>query len=226
MTTVTAPDYDAIKTRQQATWSSGDYAVIGTTLQIVGETLCEAVDIAAGERRARRRGRQRQRVARRRTPRRDVTASDYVPALLERHSRPRRRRRPDDRRAGGRRRSAAIRGRLVRRGAVDVRRDVHAQPGAVSGRARARLPSRWHGSASRTGRPMASSARCSRSSAATSPPPAGVRSPLEWGTEARLTELLGSKCSHARDPPQGLRVPLPLGGGLVRHVPRATTGRR
>ena len=71
MTTVTAPDYDAIKTRQQGTWSSGDYAVIGTTLQIVGETLCEAVDIAAGERRARRRRRQRQRVARRRTPRRD-----------------------------------------------------------------------------------------------------------------------------------------------------------
>ena len=50
MTTVTAPDFDAIKTRQQGTWSSGDYAVIGTTLQIVGETLCEAVDIAAGER--------------------------------------------------------------------------------------------------------------------------------------------------------------------------------
>lgn len=44
------PDFAAIKARQQATWASGDFAVIGTTLQIVGETLAEAVDIRAGER--------------------------------------------------------------------------------------------------------------------------------------------------------------------------------
>src|SRR5262249_473028 len=44
------PDYAAIKSRQQTTWSAGDYAVIGTTLQIVGESLCEAIDIKAGER--------------------------------------------------------------------------------------------------------------------------------------------------------------------------------
>ena len=55
MTTATlartaAPDYAAIKQRQQATWAAGDYAVIGTTLQIVGESLCEAVDLRAGER--------------------------------------------------------------------------------------------------------------------------------------------------------------------------------
>ena len=41
-------DLEAIKEKQQATWASGDYAVIGTTLQIVGETLCEAVDVSAG----------------------------------------------------------------------------------------------------------------------------------------------------------------------------------
>jgi SAM-dependent methyltransferase len=49
--TLTAPpavDFDAIKTRQQATWASGDYAVVGTTLQIVGETLCESLDLRAG----------------------------------------------------------------------------------------------------------------------------------------------------------------------------------
>jgi len=45
-----APDFTTIKQRQQATWSAGDYAVIGTTLQIVGERLCEAVDLRAGER--------------------------------------------------------------------------------------------------------------------------------------------------------------------------------
>ena len=44
-----APDLRAIKTKQQAAWSSGDYAVIGTTLQIVGEQLAEAMDLRAGQ---------------------------------------------------------------------------------------------------------------------------------------------------------------------------------
>ncbi len=43
------PDLAAIKTRQQATWASGDYAVIGTTLSLVGESLCESVDLRAGQ---------------------------------------------------------------------------------------------------------------------------------------------------------------------------------
>src|SRR5215475_489999 len=43
-------DFTAVKTRQQAMWASGDFAVIGTTLQIVGESLCEAVDLEAGSR--------------------------------------------------------------------------------------------------------------------------------------------------------------------------------
>jgi len=42
------PDFTAIKQRQQATWASGDFAVIGTTLQIVGESLAEAADVHAG----------------------------------------------------------------------------------------------------------------------------------------------------------------------------------
>ena len=42
------PDFEAIKRRQQATWASGDFAVIGVTLQIVGENLAEAADIRAG----------------------------------------------------------------------------------------------------------------------------------------------------------------------------------
>jgi ubiquinone/menaquinone biosynthesis C-methylase UbiE len=45
----TALDLKAIKARQQATWSSGDYAVIGTTLQIVGECLAESMDLRAGQ---------------------------------------------------------------------------------------------------------------------------------------------------------------------------------
>ncbi len=42
---VAAPDFAAIKKRQQATWSAGDYAVVGITLQLVGERLCEAVGV-------------------------------------------------------------------------------------------------------------------------------------------------------------------------------------
>jgi ubiquinone/menaquinone biosynthesis C-methylase UbiE len=48
-TSPAAPDFAAIKTRQQATWASGDYALIGTTLSIVGESLAEAMDLRAGQ---------------------------------------------------------------------------------------------------------------------------------------------------------------------------------
>jgi ubiquinone/menaquinone biosynthesis C-methylase UbiE len=77
------PDLAAIKARQQAMWASGDFAVIGTTLQIVGEMLCEAVDLGAGERVldvAAGNGNATLAAARRFA---DVTSTDYVPALLE-----------------------------------------------------------------------------------------------------------------------------------------------
>src|SRR5476649_2779728 len=77
-------DFVAIKSRQQRAWSSGDYAVVGVTLQIVGEMLCEAVDlrsiqrvldVAAGN------GNATLAAARRFA---DVVSTDYVGALLER----------------------------------------------------------------------------------------------------------------------------------------------
>jgi ubiquinone/menaquinone biosynthesis C-methylase UbiE len=77
-------DLKALKTRQQAAWSSGDYARIGTTLQIVGEELCEALDVRAGQRVldiAAGNGNASLAAARRGC---DVVATDYVPALLER----------------------------------------------------------------------------------------------------------------------------------------------
>ncbi|MDM0014887.1 class I SAM-dependent methyltransferase [Variovorax sp. J22P168] len=79
-----APDYAAIKQRQQATWASGDYTVVGTTLQIVGETLAEAVDLRAGERVldvAAGNGNATLAAARRYA---EVTSTDYVQALLDR----------------------------------------------------------------------------------------------------------------------------------------------
>ena len=78
------PDYTAIKQRQQATWAAGDYAVVGTTLQIVGERLCEAIDLHAGARVldvAAGNGNVTLAAARRFA---DVTSTDYVAALLER----------------------------------------------------------------------------------------------------------------------------------------------
>jgi SAM-dependent methyltransferase len=82
-TTQPSVDLVAVKERQQATWASGDYAVIGTTLQLVGETLCEAVDVQSGWKVldvAAGNGNASLAAARRGC---DVIASDYVPALLE-----------------------------------------------------------------------------------------------------------------------------------------------
>ena len=80
---IRTPDLAAVKQRQQATWASGDYAVIGTTLQIVGEPLAEAADLRAGERVldvAAGNGNATLAAARRFA---DVTSTDYVPALLD-----------------------------------------------------------------------------------------------------------------------------------------------
>lgn len=77
-------DLEALKARQQAAWSSGDYALIGTTLQIVGEQLCEALDVRSGQKVldvAAGNGNVSLAAARRWC---DVVATDYVPALLER----------------------------------------------------------------------------------------------------------------------------------------------
>jgi ubiquinone/menaquinone biosynthesis C-methylase UbiE len=77
-------DLGAIKGRQQAAWSSGDYAVVGNTLQIVGETLCEAVDLRSTERVldvAAGSGNATLAAARRFA---DVVSTDYVASLLDR----------------------------------------------------------------------------------------------------------------------------------------------
>ena len=82
-TTSATPELDAIKAKQNATWSSGDFGIIGTTLQIVGESLCEAVDLRAGSTVldvAAGNGNCSLAAARRWC---DVTSTDYVPALLE-----------------------------------------------------------------------------------------------------------------------------------------------
>jgi len=80
----TTIDYAAVKDKQRSAWASGDYAVIGTTLQIVGELLAEAcdvhwdedvLDVAAGN------GNATLAAARRGG---NVTSTDYVMDLLDR----------------------------------------------------------------------------------------------------------------------------------------------
>lgn len=78
-----APDYAAIKAKQQAAWGSGDYAIVGATLNIVGERLAEAADINPGERVldvAAGNGNATLAAARRFA---NVTSTDYVGSLLE-----------------------------------------------------------------------------------------------------------------------------------------------
>ena len=109
-TTMNAPtDFNALKSRQQTAWASGDYAVIGTTLQIVGEQLAEAcdlrwdervLDVAAGNGNA-------TLAAARRGCR--VTSTDYVAAPARPRRRAGARRAPGGRVPGGRRRGAAVR---------------------------------------------------------------------------------------------------------------------
>jgi ubiquinone/menaquinone biosynthesis C-methylase UbiE len=82
-TTPVVSDLAAVKRRQQTTWSAGNYGVIGTTLTLTGELLCEAVNLRSGQRVldvAAGNGNATLAAARRWA---DVTSTDYVPALLE-----------------------------------------------------------------------------------------------------------------------------------------------
>jgi ubiquinone/menaquinone biosynthesis C-methylase UbiE len=84
MQTASPTELKALKAKQQGAWSSGDYAIVGTTLQIVGEELCEAVDLRAGQRVldvAAGNGNATLAAARRFA---EVVSTDYVPSLLAR----------------------------------------------------------------------------------------------------------------------------------------------
>lgn len=184
----TTIDFTAIKQRQQATWATGDYAVIGTTLQIVGETLCEAVDVSAGERVldvAAGNGNATLAAARRFA---DVTSTDYVGALLER----------------GKERAAAERLPVTfqeadaealpfANGSFDVALSTFGvmftpnQEQAASELRRVVRKGGRIGLASWT--PDSFIGQLFKVIGKHVPPPAGISPPALWGTEARLREL-------------------------------------
>jgi SAM-dependent methyltransferase len=194
---VTAPDLVAVKRRQQAAWSSGDYAVVGTTLQIVGEELCEALDLRAGWKVldvAAGNGNASLAAARRWC---DVVATDYVPALLGRA-----RERADAERLRIAFREADAEALPFPDGSFDA---VVSTFGAMftpdQERAAAELvrvcrPGGKIGLANWT--PEGFVGQLFKAIGRHVPPPAGARSPAQWGTGARLAELFEAHAASIR----------------------------
>jgi SAM-dependent methyltransferase len=180
----------AVKTKQQGAWSAGDYAVVGTTLQIVGESLCEALDLRAGERVldvAAGNGNATLAAARRWA---DVISTDYVPALLERG-----RVRADAEGLAVRFEPADAEALPYANASFDVVLSTFGvmftpdQEQAAAEMLRVCKPGGRIGLANWT--PGSFIGRLFKLIGSYLPPPAGVQSPALWGTEARLRELFG-----------------------------------
>ena len=192
--TITPPvaDFVAVKQKQQVAWSAGDYAVIGTTLQIVGENLCEALDLRAGQRVldvAAGNGNATLAAARRWC---DVVSTDYVGALLER----------------GRARASAE-GMAIQFEEADAENLPYPyasfdivlstfgvmftpdQERAAGELARVCKPGGKIGLANWT--PTSFIGDLFKLIGRYIPPPAGIKSPSLWGTEERLRVLFGER---------------------------------
>ena len=190
-----AIDLVAAKSRQRAAWSTGDYAVVGTTLQIVGENLCEALDLRSGERVldvAAGNGNATLAAARRWC---DVTSTDYVPSLLE----------------SGRARALAE-GHTIEFQEADAEdlpfpdasfdavmstfgvMFTPNQDKAASELARVCKPGGRIGLANWT--PESFIGQLFKTIGRYIPPAAGVKSPSLWGTKARLEQLFGKSAQE------------------------------
>jgi SAM-dependent methyltransferase len=192
-----APDLAAIKARQKAAWSSGDFAVIGTTLQIVGETLCEAVDLRSGAKVldvAAGNGNATLAAARRFA---SVTSTDYVPALLARGAE-----RADAEGLEVEFREADAENLPFPDGHFDVVLSTFGvmftpdQPRAAFELLRVCKSGGTIGLACWT--PSGFLGDLFSVMARHLPPPAGLRSPMEWGDERKLDALLGAGAAELR----------------------------
>ncbi|SPB18861.1 methyltransferase type 11 [Caballeronia novacaledonica] len=185
-----AADLAAVKVRQQAAWSTGNYAVVGTTLQIVGENLCEALDLRSGSRVldvAAGNGNATLAAARRYC---DVMSTDYVSSLL------------DAGRARAEAEGLAVQFQEADAEALpfaDASFDVVMstfgvmftpnQEQAASELMRVCRPGGKIGLANWT--PESFIGQVFKTIGKYITPPAGVKSPALWGTEPRIAELLG-----------------------------------
>lgn len=190
-------DFSAIKQRQHATWASGNYAIVGSTLQIVGEHLAEAVDLRAGEQVldvAAGNGNATLAAARRFA---NVTSTDYVPDLLEK--------------GAERARANGLEIRFQEADAEDLPFPDSTFDVALSTFGVMFAPDQAR-SANELTRVVRSGGRIGlanwtpegfigdlfRLIASYVPPPAGVQSPMLWGTEPRIVELFGPDATDIR----------------------------
>jgi ubiquinone/menaquinone biosynthesis C-methylase UbiE len=183
-------DLTAVKARQQMAWSCGDYAVVGTTLQIVGEELCEALDVRSGHKVldvAAGNGNAALAAARRWC---DVVATDYVPALLNRA-----RERAEAERLEMTFREADAEALPFADGAFDAVVSTFGvmftpdQDCAASELVRVCKRGGKIGLAAWT--PESFIGQVFKTVGRHVPPPPGSKSPALWGTPARLAELFG-----------------------------------
>ncbi len=187
---IAAPDLAAIKQRQQATWASGDYHMIGTQIQIVSELLIEALDVHSTERVldvATGSGNAAIAAARRGCA---VIGLDYVPALLDRA-----RRRADAEGLEVEFVDGDAEALPFDDGSFDVVSSVFGamfapdQERTAGELARVTRPGGRIGIVAHT--PEGFIGQLFKTNAKHVPPPAGLRSPIQWGTEERLRELFG-----------------------------------
>ncbi len=186
----TTPDYAAIKAKQNAAWSSGDYAIVGTTLQIVGESLAEALDLRSGQRVldvAAGNGNFTLAAARRWA---DVVSTDYVPTLLARGEE-----RAEAERLAVDFRTADAEDLPFGDASFDVVGSTFGvmftpdQAKAASELMRVCRSGGKIGLANWT--PDGFIGELFKVVGRHVPPPAGIRPPAQWGTRARLEELFG-----------------------------------
>lgn len=193
----TPPDLAAIKQRQQATWASGDYHMIGTQILIVSELLIEALDVHSTERVldvATGSGNAALAAARRGNP---VVGLDYVPGLLERA-----RRRAETEGLEATFVDGDAEALPFDDGSFDVVSSVFGamfapdQERTASELARVTRPGGRIGLVAHT--PEGFIGQLFKTNARHVPPPAGLRSPIQWGTEERLRELFGDDIAELR----------------------------